>query len=253
VKCPNCGYISFNNLTKCKKCGTRFTLFSDTNPKIPSPKKASSNAITDDRKRFLRPPDMDKTIASIKHDFEELDKMPGNKPSGITPDTDDIATKTIVPIANINSYSNNHKKIKNAGFFLRLFAYTIDNIILWFFYIILLIVVFLLIKSLSIEIDNPTTILNSILVPYLVTSMIIEIFYFTYFHGVTGQTVGKWICSIKVIDENGNLLGFKRAFIRYVGYLIVRLSLYIGFMWIIFDKKKQGWHDKIARSYVINT
>jgi len=36
-----------------------------------------------------------------------------------------------------------------------------------------------------------------------------------------------------------------------VGYLISALIFYLGFIWIAFDRKKQGWHDKIAGTCVI--
>jgi hypothetical protein len=41
------------------------------------------------------------------------------------------------------------------------------------------------------------------------------------------------------------------AFLRCVGYLISGPVLCLGFLWIAFDGKKQGWHDKIAATLVI--
>ena len=38
---------------------------------------------------------------------------------------------------------------------------------------------------------------------------------------------------------------------RYLAYLVSMLPLCFGFLWIAWDKKKQGWHDKIAKTYVI--
>jgi hypothetical protein len=37
-----------------------------------------------------------------------------------------------------------------------------------------------------------------------------------------------------------------------VGYIISGLALSLGFIWLAFDPKRQGWHDKIARTYVVN-
>ena len=39
--------------------------------------------------------------------------------------------------------------------------------------------------------------------------------------------------------------------IRYLGYFISFLPLGLGFLWIAFDKRKQGWHDKLAGTVVI--
>jgi uncharacterized RDD family membrane protein YckC len=44
---------------------------------------------------------------------------------------------------------------------------------------------------------------------------------------------------------------FGLAFLRWVGYIISAVVLYLGFVWIAFDAKKQGWHDKIAGTVVI--
>ena len=42
-----------------------------------------------------------------------------------------------------------------------------------------------------------------------------------------------------------------QAILRYIGYIVSALALSIGFIWIAIDKRRQGWHDKIARTYVI--
>lgn len=39
--------------------------------------------------------------------------------------------------------------------------------------------------------------------------------------------------------------------VRYIGYYISLVPLGLGFIWIAFDKRKQGWHDKIAGTVVI--
>ena len=38
---------------------------------------------------------------------------------------------------------------------------------------------------------------------------------------------------------------------RYFGYYVSILALFFGFIWIGFDKRKQGWHDKLAGTVVI--
>jgi hypothetical protein len=39
--------------------------------------------------------------------------------------------------------------------------------------------------------------------------------------------------------------------LRYVGYLVSGIVMSLGFIWILFDRKRQGWHDKLARTYVV--
>lgn len=65
-------------------------------------------------------------------------------------------------------------------------------------------------------------------------------------------TPGKRILKLKILDaDTGEHLTTGKAIIRYVGYIISSLVLLIGLIWVAFDKKKQGWHDKMANSVVV--
>jgi len=69
-----------------------------------------------------------------------------------------------------------------------------------------------------------------------------------------GATPGKRLLGIKVVDAaSGKLLSDTQVIIRLFGYLISAIFLCLGFFWIDFDKRRQGWHDKLARSVVIRT
>jgi RDD family. len=46
-------------------------------------------------------------------------------------------------------------------------------------------------------------------------------------------------------------IGYGKGFLRWVGMIISGLVLLLGYIWILIDKKNQGWHDKIAGTYVI--
>lgn len=80
---------------------------------------------------------------------------------------------------------------------------------------------------------------------------IIGNFYYIYFHHKTGQTIGKKLLAIKVIKTDGNSLSWIDAFLRWLGYGIGEIPLGLGQIWIAIDDKKQGWHDKIANTYVV--
>lgn len=67
-----------------------------------------------------------------------------------------------------------------------------------------------------------------------------------------GRTLGKIAMGTKVVNEDGIAPSLLTAFMREViGKFISAIVLYLGFIWIIFDSKFQGWHDKIASTYVI--
>ena len=86
-------------------------------------------------------------------------------------------------------------------------------------------------------------------------AFILPLLYFWLFTGLRGQTPGKTIFEIKVIDIDNNVPGLGRAALReIVGkivFLFIFLIAFIGFIWIAADSEKQGWHDKIAGTYVI--
>jgi uncharacterized RDD family membrane protein YckC len=44
-----------------------------------------------------------------------------------------------------------------------------------------------------------------------------------------------------------------RGILRYLGYSLSAISLFLGFFWILIDDRRQGWHDKIAGTLVIYT
>lgn len=67
-----------------------------------------------------------------------------------------------------------------------------------------------------------------------------------------GATPGKMAMSAKVVDaDTGEPLTIAASLLRYVGYFISTIPLGLGLIWVGLDRKKQGWHDKLANSVVI--
>ncbi len=77
--------------------------------------------------------------------------------------------------------------------------------------------------------------------------------YYVYFWSSygRGQTIGSRALSIRVVKTSGSELTLADAFIRYVGLILSFLCVFIGVIWVAFDPNKQGWHDKIAGTYVV--
>src|SRR5688500_7034650 len=86
-------------------------------------------------------------------------------------------------------------------------------------------------------------------------SLVIDIAYFTYLEGgPTGQTFGKKALDIRVIDfATGGPIGYGRGFIRWLGRLLSAVACLIGYLWLLWDKEKQAWHDKLANAVVVPT
>ena len=143
------------------------------------------------------------------------------------------------------------------GFWRRAMAFCVDKIILFFTSLMIL---FVGILALSISVlshyrdllpERLAQVTVVFVFFYLLMTVFISMFYFTYFHGAGGQTPGKMIFGLKVVQSTGAQLTFGLAFLRWVGYIISGVVFYLGFVWIAFDGEKQGWHDKIAGTVVI--
>ena len=65
-------------------------------------------------------------------------------------------------------------------------------------------------------------------------------------------TPGKMALRLRVVDaHSGNAISTPQAIGRYLGYYASMLPLFLGFIWIGIDKKKQGFHDKLAGTVVV--
>lgn len=66
-----------------------------------------------------------------------------------------------------------------------------------------------------------------------------------------GQTPGKMLMKIRVIKVDGSEINEVDAVMRYLGYAINSPVLMLGWLWAFWDPNQQGWHDKLARTYVV--
>jgi uncharacterized RDD family membrane protein YckC len=65
-------------------------------------------------------------------------------------------------------------------------------------------------------------------------------------------TPGKMSLKLAVVDaKTGGKPTLQQSIIRYIGYIISALPLLLGYIWVIFDPKKQALHDKLAGTVVI--
>ena len=77
-------------------------------------------------------------------------------------------------------------------------------------------------------------------------------FYFAYLQGTSGQTPGKKVAQVKLLREaDGRPLGFGPAVLRGVLHAVDALPCGVGFLWPLWDPKKQTFADKISASVVI--
>jgi len=85
-------------------------------------------------------------------------------------------------------------------------------------------------------------------------STLVSLAYFTYFEGgPTGQTLGKKALGIRVYDfrQGASSIGYGRGFLRQIGKYLSAIPLGLGYLWMLWDKEKQCWQDKIAGTVVV--
>jgi uncharacterized RDD family membrane protein YckC len=67
-----------------------------------------------------------------------------------------------------------------------------------------------------------------------------------------GASLGQKALGMRVVDaSNGRRIDIGRALIRFVGFVISSLPFALGLIWAGFDARKQGWHDKMAGTFVV--
>jgi uncharacterized RDD family membrane protein YckC len=75
---------------------------------------------------------------------------------------------------------------------------------------------------------------------------------FVVLAGSNGQTAGMRILGIYIVRVDGRPFTRKDAALRHlVGYPLSVLAFFLGFLWIMWDPRQQGWHDKLARTIVV--
>jgi uncharacterized RDD family membrane protein YckC len=75
---------------------------------------------------------------------------------------------------------------------------------------------------------------------------------FVVLAGMGGQTAGMRILGIYIVRVDGKPFTLKQAALRHlIGYPLSMSAFFLGFLWILWDPRQQGWHDKLARTIVV--
>lgn len=88
---------------------------------------------------------------------------------------------------------------------------------------------------------------TAMIINHFVPAILIIISWYRY-----ATTPGKSLVDCKIVDATtGMPPTLIQAIARYFAYILAALPLGLGFLWILWDKRRQGWHDKIANTVVI--
>lgn len=82
----------------------------------------------------------------------------------------------------------------------------------------------------------------------ILLTMMARFLYYTFFEGLFGFTIGKLVTNTRVVDEQGNRLSLGRAALRS----LCRFIPFEPFSLLLSDDDvRRGWHDSLAKSYVV--
>jgi uncharacterized RDD family membrane protein YckC len=139
-----------------------------------------------------------------------------------------------------------------AGWWVRFFAYLVDNLIVG----IPAFIVGFIVAAMAGGIVSATGEPGPGIGFFYLIIILASAGYFVYFWTQQdGQTPMNKALNIKVVRAEGGPITIGTGIIRYVGYLVndIIFGLPIGFIWAAFDGNQQGWHDKLAGTYVVKT
>lgn len=149
-----------------------------------------------------------------------------------------------------NSPNSSVKKVEVIGFGRRFLAITIDGVFVFF---ASLLIAFLLGMAMIVldwwtsASDWPWRTVAIILM------LVISLIYYTgKWVQSSGQTFGKFLLGIRIVTSDGSPLTTGKMMLRYLGYIVNSLFASLGFIWVAIDKKRRGWHDLIAQTYVVS-
>ena len=137
-----------------------------------------------------------------------------------------------------------HEGGRPAGFWIRVGASIIDTIL------IAIVTMPLLFMLYGKEYFDSTVFAQGpldILISYFLPAIAVVLFWI-----YRSATPGKILLGLKIVDANtGEKCTTGQLVLRYIGYYPAMIPLCIGFIWVAFDGRKQGWHDKIAKTLVV--
>ena len=141
-----------------------------------------------------------------------------------------------------------------AGFWWRLLAGLIDLIVFavaWYVAALLITIGSAVTGGFDVNNPNPAN-YAALAGPTYIAGLVLNVFYFVGSWTLLGRTPGMMATRLRLVTGSQHRISVWAAGLRYI-VLIPSALLIVGLLWIIWDRNKQGWHDKAARSYVIRT
>ncbi len=225
--------------------------------KAPPPEAVETEAEAVREGQFDFPPedqidDVLDSVAEVEREEEEADREAVEELAGeaveavLEEEIEEIIEEHVVPEDRVPRTAG---VVAKGGVAVRALGTIFDLIRL-----LVILVIFLLLGSGVLTVDGASPGLTGYLRisgPIYLLFLILAGGYFTFFIGSSGQTPGMTVFGLKVVNKNGEVIGYSLAFLRHVTSLFSFLLFGMGIWWIPLDLNKQAWHDKLTQSVVI--
>ena len=144
-------------------------------------------------------------------------------------------------------------EVVHAGFWKRVAAYLIDSVIVGVAGAILGVVLAAVAVPLALSGDAGAAAAMLLQVVIQLVSIFITAAYYAGFHASRGQaTLGKMAIGIKVVRTDGSRISLLRGIGRYFAAILSGLILCIGYLMAAFTDRKQGLHDMLCDTLVVD-
>lgn len=272
MRCPKCGYVSFDHLDACKKCGADLQ---DERRRRGVPAFAVGPLVSPPRQAWLQPASgvplpqqdardrlqefdafstghTDSTGPALLSRSEAQEKAAILLPPDTAPPADRSPGVALPRLGSWDHASEHARVAAKAGFWIRLLAWIADIVCLFVATSALAVLVLITIwfgGRLGGEINDQVMALAGYSSAIIV--MASGFLYFTLFVGSRGQTPGKILFGLRIVPVNGTQMTYGRACLRSLSWMLSLLLFSVGFLMIAFTRQKQGLHDMLAGTYVI--
>lgn len=226
IRCPNCDRAIEEHETLCPHCGA---------------KQLPRRVVLDQRPHeFILTPEEPYDLADVA---DERDVAEAEFPLRRTGATEPSAAEPAIAAL---------KTVHWGGFFRRFFAFLLDALVIFVLTAVMSLLSYIGYKVGLSGHGRAVTWHNAAPLVFFMTwaSIFLATLYFVVFHGGGGKTIGKWVLGLRVVGAEQAPIGYGRALRRWAA-MVILAPLILGFLWVLWSSEKRGWHDYLARTWVI--
>ena len=249
MRCPSCGFVSFDHLSACKKCGKELPLPPGGRrmaAPVPVPPSAAPGGSAESLDSLFSAPAGDPGSETML--LGGAPPAPAAAPKRAT----DTFSFDLPPATAAREVEVDHAP---AGFWIRFVAALVDGFILFAVMLAILVPIGLSAGFMAV-LSDPAALVGvaaSLGAAFSAVSFLVPVpmLYEVVFIGWRGQTPGKMVLRLKMIRMDGGDVDYVKSFIRWIGKIPSGLLLAIGYLMAAFSENKRALHDMIAGTRVV--